>query len=119
MKNSSARTGTLQFSERDNEEIARLKTVAEEDIVYEGKKPSEGHFAVVCGIEIAWILKVDREEETGQYQLLIKGTDGEPGLDVVQAMAAVFFRNDAYEIMPEPKSLSTVRVSSLFFPYSG
>ncbi len=117
MKNSSARTGTLQFSEQDDEKIARLKSLAEEAVVYEEEEPSKEHFSVVCGIEIAWFLKVDQKEGIGQYQLLIKGADGEPSLDVVQAMAIVFFKNDTYEIMPEPKSASTVRVSGLFFPY--
>ncbi len=117
MRNSAARLGTLQFCKQDYEKIARLKTLADAEIVYEGERPSDNHYDVVCNIEIGWFLKVDKEEGVGQYQLLVKGIDGEPGLDRVQAMAVTFFGNQTYEIMPEPNSVSTVRVSSLFFPY--
>jgi len=118
MKNSSPRLGALNFSDQDREEITRLKTLAGDEVVYEGDAPSSKHAAVLCSHEIAWFLVVDKEEGIGQYRLLIKGNDGgEPGLDVVQAMAFTFFGNKTYEIMPEPRSVSTVRVSSLFFPY--
>jgi len=117
MKNSAARLGTLNFSDQDRNEITRLKAMAEEEIVNEGDTPSSKHEAVVCAYGIAWFLSVDSEEGIGQYQLLIKGNNGEPPLDVVQAMAVPFFGNQPYEIMPEPKNASTVRVGSLFFPY--
>ena len=117
MRNSSARLGTLQFSEQDSKTIARLREWADAEPVSEQESPSKNHHDVVCGIEIAWFLVADKEEEIGQYRLLIKGTDGEPDLGLVQAMAVVFFGNQPYEIMPEPKSLSTVRVSGLFFSY--
>ncbi len=118
MKNSVSRLGTLKLGEQDYEKISRLKSLADEEIVYEGEKPSDKHFAIVGGFEIAWFLKVDKEDGIGQYQLRVKGADGEPGLDVVQAMAATFFGQQTYEIMPEPKSVSTVRISGLFFPFS-
>ena len=118
MKNSSARLGALTLSEKDGEEVARLKVLAMDEVVYEGSAPASKHTAIVSSHEISWFLMVDREEGIGQYQLLIKGNDGEPGLDVVQAMAALFFANKPYEIMPEPRSRSTVPIGSLFFPYS-
>jgi len=94
-----------------------LQALAKSEIVYEGQEPSQNHKTVFGLFEVAWFIKVDPEEETGQYQLLIKGPDGEPGLDVVQAMAATFFPDTTYEIMPEPKNRSTVRVGGLFFYY--
>jgi hypothetical protein len=116
MRNSSARLGTLQFSEQDSKTIARLRELADAEPVADGAPPSKNHHDIVCGIEIAWLMVIDQEDGIGQYRLLIKGTDGEPDLGLVQAMAVVFFGNQPYEIMPEPKSLSTVRVSGLFFP---
>ena len=118
MKNSSARLGSLTFNDTDLGEVARLKGSVNNHIVYEGDVRSSKHEAVICSYQIAFFLIVDREEGIGQYQLLIKGNDGEPGLDIVQAMAATFFGDKTYEIMPEPKDMSTVRVGSLFFPYS-
>jgi hypothetical protein len=111
--------GGLKFSEKDDQEISRLKALAGNEVVYDGNAPSSRQTAILCSYEVAWFLVVDQEEGIGQYHLLIKGSDGEPPLSVVQAMAAAFFGNKPYEIMPEPRSLSIVRVGSLFFPYAG
>ena len=117
MRNAAAKLGTLAFTPEDLQKIENLKDTAEANPVGEGETLPESRCAVVCGYEIAWFLMVDREDGIGQYRLFIKGHDGQPDLDVVQAMAVPFFGTNAYEIMPYPKDRFVIRVSSLFFPY--
>ncbi len=117
MRNAAAKLGTLVFTPEDIQKIAHLKSTAEAHPVGEEERLPEARHAVVCGIEIAWFLMVDREDGIGQYRLFIRGEGGQPDLDVVQAMAVPFFGTNPYEIMPYPKDRCVVRVSSLFFPY--
>jgi hypothetical protein len=118
MRNASAKLGTLNFTPEDLQKIEDLKATADANPVGEGESLPESRRGVVCGIEIAWFLMVDREDGIGQYRLFIRGECGQPDLSVVQAMAVPFFATNPYEIMPYPKDPCVVRVSSLFFPYS-
>ena len=117
MRNAAAKLGTLTFTPEDQQKISDLKETAEANPIGEEEPLPESRRAVVCGIEIAWFLMVDREDGIGQYRLFIKGDGGQPDLDVVQAMAVPFFGTNPYEIMPYPKDRCVIRVSSLFFPY--
>jgi len=117
MRNAAAKLGTLVFTLEDHQKISQLQATATANPVGEEETLPDSRKAVVCGYEIAWFLMVDQEDGIGQYRLFIKGTGGQPDLDVVQAMAVPFFGTNAYEIMPYPKDRCVIRVSSLFFPY--
>ncbi|MBI3598377.1 MAG: hypothetical protein HY201_02835 [Nitrospirae bacterium] len=117
MRNAAAKLGTLAFTPEDHQKIEHLKGTAEANPVGEEETLPDSRRAVVCGIEIAWFLMVDREDGIGQYRLFIKGDGCQPDLDVVQAMSVPFFGTNPYEIMPYPKDRCVIRVSSLFFPY--
>jgi hypothetical protein len=116
MRNSSAKLGTLAFTPEDLQKIEQLKATVDACPVPDGEPIPENRHAVICGIEIAWFLMVDREDGIGQYRLRIRGSGGQPDLDVVQAMAVPFFATNPYEIMPYPKDRCVIQVSSLFFP---
>lgn len=119
MKNSSARKGTLKFSPEDQQKIALLKKTAESTPCWDGARPSDSHRAVVCGIDIAFFLAADREDQSGQYQLHITGKEGQPALEVVQAMAVPFFGEQPYQILPDERHPARIRVLGLFFDYAG
>lgn len=117
MRNAAAKLGTLTFTPEDQQKIAQLIETAAANPVPEGDPFPDERRAVVCGYDIVWLLMVDKEDGIGQYRLFIKGHEGQPDLDVVQAMAVPFFSTNTYEIMPYPKDRFVIRVSSLFFPY--
>lgn len=119
MKNSSARKGTLKFTSEDQQKIALLKKTAEQTPCWDGARPLDCHRAVVCGIDIAFFLAADREDQSGQYQLHITGKEGQPALEVVQAMAVPFFGEQPYQILPDERHPARIRVLGLFFNYSG
>ncbi|MBI3802528.1 MAG: hypothetical protein HY282_02045 [Nitrospirae bacterium] len=119
MKNSSARKGTLPFSPEDHQKIAALKRAAAATPCWDGGRPLDSHRARVCGIEIAFFLAADREDESGQYQLHITGEGGQPALEIVQAMAVPFFGEQPYQILPDERHPGRIRVMGLFFDYSG
>lgn len=119
LKNSSARKGTLPFTPEDHQKIAALKQAAAAAPCWDGGRPAENHRAVVCGIEIAFFLEADREDGSGQYQLHITGAQGQPPLEVVQAMAVPFFGEQPYQILPDERHPGRVRVMGLFFNYPG
>ncbi len=117
MRNATAKLGILAFTSEELQKIESLKETSEANPFGEEDAFPDARSAIVCGYKIAWFLMVDREDGIGQYRLFIEGHDGQPGLDVVQAMAVPFFSTNPYEIMPYPKDRYVVRVSSLFFPY--
>jgi hypothetical protein len=116
MKNSSARKGTLAFSEEDRQKIAALKEAAEREICQDGK-PLAVHRAAICGYDVAFIQNVDLEDGSAQYQLQIMAEEGQPPLDVVQAMAVPFFGDKTYQIMPDERNPFRIKVTGLFFGY--
>ena len=124
MKNSTARQGAIHLTPEERGKIASLKENADARICLEGvvgaihESPLlDCHRATLSGIDVAFILNVDPEEGIGQYQLHLTGRTGQPGLDVVQAMAALFFGDKTYQIMPDERHPGRVRVMGLFFPY--
>ncbi|MEK7286570.1 MAG: hypothetical protein AAB035_04650 [Nitrospirota bacterium] len=118
MRNATAKEGTLSFRPEDYETIERLKATADANPIGEDDPIPDDRRAVVCGVKIAWFLMADYEDGIGQYRLMIQGEDGQPDLDVVQAMAVPFFATNPYEIMPYSKNRCVIRVGSLFFPVS-
>ncbi|MDC4203638.1 MAG: hypothetical protein MPW14_08260 [Candidatus Manganitrophus sp.] len=119
MKNSSARKGTLHFTPEDHQKIASLKKTAESTPCWDGAPPADCHRAVVCGVDIAFFLAVDREDASGQYQLHITGKEGQPALEVVQAMAVPFFGDQPFQILPDERHPARIRVLGLFFDHAG
>ncbi|MFY9268662.1 MAG: hypothetical protein WAO55_02810 [Candidatus Manganitrophaceae bacterium] len=118
MKNSSARKGTLLFTPEDLQKIASLKKNAASNPWYQDPTTLlDSHRAVISGIDIAFILSIDREEGSAQYQLHITGKEGQPALEVVQAMAVPFFGDQPYQILPDERHPTRVRLMGLFFHY--
>lgn len=116
MKNSSARTGTLQFTPEEHQKIAALKKAAQTDPCWDGAAPGDAHRATLCGIDVLFFLNVDKEDNCGQYQLHISKKTGEqPGLDEVQAMAFTFFEGKDYQLLPHERNSNRIRVLGLFF----
>lgn len=116
MKNSSAREGTLNFSEGERQKIEAMKAAAAQEVCPDGR-PLDLHRANLCGYDVAFFLNVDLEDGAAQHQLHIMGKEGQPPLDVVQAMAVPFFGSKTYQIMPDERNPCRIKVTGLFFSY--
>lgn len=116
MKNSSARHGAIKLSSEEEKQIVKMKETAELFPHREGEAPPDQHHGVLSGVHAIFVRVVNAEEEWAQYQLWLWRETEQPGLDEVQALAAVFFGGKGFQILPDANDPRQVRVLGLFLP---
>ncbi|HET6370607.1 MAG TPA: hypothetical protein VFG95_05380 [Nitrospiria bacterium] len=118
MKNSSARQGSVKLTPEERQKVSFMKESARLIPILEGEPPKAEHQAIFSGIRTSFVQIVDPEGECAQYRLSLGKEDGQPGLDEVQALAALFFGQESFQILPDPKNACRVNVFGLFLPLS-
>jgi len=116
MKNSSARQGAVRLSPEEHQLIAMMKRQAECSPVVEEDLPPKESQACFSGIYLSFARVIDPEGECLQDRLGLWREGGQPGLDEVQALAALFFADQSFQIFPDPKDGRRVNVLGLFKP---
>jgi hypothetical protein len=116
MKNSSARQGSVKLTPEEQNRLAVMKAFAKASPILEGDFPRCEHETIICGIHITFVQTVDPEGECAQFRLSLWREEGQPGLDEVQALATLFFGEESYQILPDPKEARRVNVFGLFLP---
>jgi hypothetical protein len=118
LKNSSARQGSVKLTPEERQQVSVMKESAKSIPILEGEPPRTEHQAIFSGIRTTFVQIVDPEGECAQYRLSLGREEGQPELDEVQALAALFFGEESFQIFPDPKDVCRVNVFGLFLPLS-
>jgi hypothetical protein len=116
MKNSSARLGAVKLGVQERQRIAEMKQAAERGPIQEGEAARKEHQETFSGVHASFVKVIDLDGGCAQFRLSLRREEGQPALDEVQALAAAFFGDDSFQILPDPKSVKQVNVMGLFLP---
>jgi len=116
LKDSSPRQGAVRLTAEEQQRIVMMKQAAEGLPIQEGESPRNEHRAVFSGIYVFFVRVIDPEGECIQDRLSLWRETAQPGLDEVQALSALFFGSQSFQILPDPRDLRRVNVLGLFRP---